>query len=42
MENVIESYILSFIPLLSVTYIQSWLQSMLQCYESAYRYSFDS
>jgi hypothetical protein len=37
-ELVIESYVLVFMPLLSVTYIQGWLQ----CCKIVYCYSFDS
>jgi hypothetical protein len=41
-EIVTRSYILAFMSLLSVTYIQGWLQCMLQCYKCAQSYSLAS
>jgi hypothetical protein len=38
----VRNYILAFMPLLSVTYIQGWLQCMFQCYECVQSYSLAS
>jgi hypothetical protein len=41
-EIAIESDILVFMPLISMTYVQGWLQFMLECGKIVYCYSLRS